>query len=368
MPPGGRGGRRVLIVGEAPGDAEDAEGRHFVGKTGKLLRDMITSFGFNADRDCHLTNAIICQPGNGEKPSSEQVAWCAPNLANTIKEYQPEVIIPLGDAAVRAVIGPIWSEDINGMTRWAGWRIPCQKLNTWICPTFHPSYIARNEKRGVFALWWGRHLAAAFELEGRPFTTVPDYTALCEVIMDEDRAVRFIDRVTADGGVAAFDYETNMLKPEGGAARIVSCSICWRGKKTFAYPWTPRTREATQRFLQSPCPKIASNMKFEERWTLKEFGHRVRNWFWDTMQAAHVADNRRDITSIKFQSFVRLGAPLWNKHIEPFLETNSARTANQVLVQVEMKDLLLYNAIDSLAEYEVAVHQCKELNYEWPQV
>lgn len=363
MPVGGQGGRRVLIVGDAPGANEDNTGKHFTGDSGALLRDALREFGIGMERDCWLTNTLICHPD--AKPTTDQIDYCKPNLQKAIKELAPEIIIPLGQEACRAVFGDIWSEDVGTMARWAGWRIPAQKINAWVCPTYHPRQVLAAQKQPVLGLWWRKHLSAAFDLEGRPWDTVPDYNKQIDVIMDEDRACALIRKMVERGGPSAFDYECNMLKPEGKAAKILSCSICWRGKKTIAYPWTRKTREATGEYLRSPMPKIASNKKFEQRWTLQEFGFRVRNWAMCTMNMAHVCDNRRDITSIKFQSFVRIGVPVWNKHIEPYMQANSARDVNQILTQIKMEDLLLYNGLDSLFEYMVAELQEKEMQYEF---
>ncbi len=361
MPPSGQGRRRVLIVGDGPNKHEDENGQHFTGKHGQMLRDQLHKIGVDINRDCRMTNAIICHPGP-KGPTGPQIGHCLPNLTKTIKEYDPDVIIPLGPEAVRAVIGPIWQEDPGSMQRWAGWRIPAQKLNAWVCPSYHPSYVDYEEDP-VVNLWWGRHLAAAFELEGKPWATVPDYKQEIEIILDAKAAATAIREIIALGGPCAFDYETDRLKPDGLGAQIVCCSISWRGKRTIAYPWQGAAITATGDFLRSPLPKIASNAKFEDRWTRKVFGHRVRNWSWDTMIHAHVCDNRPGISSIKFQSFVRLGFPAYNKHIEPFLRSKGSRDVNQILREVDMNDLLRYNAYDSLLEYKVAIDQRRELAY-----
>ncbi len=365
MPPTGAGNLRVLIVGEAPGANEDEVNSQFVGQAGLVLRAQLRRIGVDLE-DCIKTNAIICRPPENREPTDAEVGHCAPNLAATIKEHAPHVIIPLGGVALKAVIGRYWKEAVGPMGQWAGTRIPLIPLNAWVCPTWHPSYILRSRKNDrpdeALELWWGRHLAAAFELAGAPpyyCNATPDYKSKIKIIMEQEVAARYIDKMIAEGGPSAFDYECNMLKPEDDRAAIYSCSISWRGRVTIAYPWTPVTREATRRFIVSPLPKIASNMKFEERWTKHEFGHGVRNWRWDTMQMAHVGDQRQGIASIKFQSFTRLGVPVYNDHIEPYLTSPGSRTLNRIHL-IDMRDLLLYNGYDSLFEHIVADQQANE--------
>ncbi len=356
---GGQGRRKVLIVTAQPGKSDDEENAYFSGSEGHNLRTTLNSLGVDLDKDCWHTAALICHTKG--KPTNEQITYCQPNLTKAIKDLQPEIIIPLGAEAVKGVLGPIWRGDIKEVERWVGWRVPVREYNCWVCPAYHYNDLGRI-KEEVVHLWQGRYLAAAFELEGRPYKgEPPDYKKMIEVVLDCDKAARIIYQMVERGGMVAFDYETNMLKPDGPDARIISCSVCWQGRRTIAYPWHGAAIGATQALLRSNLPKVASNLKFEERWTLKEFGHPVRNWKFDTMLGAHVVDNRHGITSIKFQSFVHLGFPAYNLHIEPFLKTKGDNKVNQILKEIAIDDLLLYNGLDSLLEYLVAVKQMDEL-------
>jgi hypothetical protein len=98
------------------------------------------------------------------------------------------------------------------------------------------------------------------------------------------------------------------------------------------------------------------------------------------MVAAHVCDNRRGITSVKFQAYVRLGAPLWNEIIDPYLKgikiynvpgggppiiIKDKSHFNKVF-EADIMDLLLYNGLDSILEFRVACDQIKELGGELP--
>lgn len=65
MPPSGKGERRILFVGEAPGEVEDLRGEQFVGKTGKELRRVLRGLHLELD-DCVKTNAASCRPPNND--------------------------------------------------------------------------------------------------------------------------------------------------------------------------------------------------------------------------------------------------------------------------------------------------------------
>src|ERR1035438_486907 len=104
----GQGRRRVLIVAEAPGENEDHLGRQLVGIAGAELSKILLSIGINLRQDCWLTNAIICRPMdddlNNRTPSSKEIDFCRPNLSKTLLSLKPDVVIPLGKAALESLI------------------------------------------------------------------------------------------------------------------------------------------------------------------------------------------------------------------------------------------------------------------------
>lgn len=361
--PHGKRKSKILVIGDNPSKTDDERGRLFSGKSGQFLQKLFRQNGVDLYKDCVLTNAVIC--GGGGPPTSDQVEWCRPNLVKTIEKVKPELIITLGGPSIQSLLKHYWKDEVGSAKRWAGFQIPFQKLNAWICPTFHPAAVMQEDPtRSVMELLFEKHITEALSLSGRPWDVVPDYESQIERIHDPAKAAKIIRKMVERGGPAAWDYETNMLKPDGPEARIVSCSISWRGKKTIAYPWKGKAIQATQEFLKSPMPKIASNLKFEDRWTRAILGHRVRNWDWDTMIAAHICDNRPSISSIKFQSMVWLGSDSWNDHIEKYLRSGSSSEANQILREIDPDDLLLYNGLDSLLEYLVAFKQKEYLGYD----
>ena len=373
MPYSGEGKRKVLILGEAPGKNEDERGIQFCGKTGRLLEEVLAQFDVDMRKDCWLTNSIICHPEKDRTPSDKELFYCLPNLVKTIRELKPEIIIPLGNRAVKSLLGWLWKDDVEGIARWDGFQIPCQELNAWICPTWHPSYILRNreeshqrhdgkiEGRGIEPLqrfFWEPRMKAAFELEGRPWKKIPDYKSKIKIVLDHKEAANLITTMSYSETPAAFDYETNMLKPDSSEARIVSCSLS-NGALSVSFPWYGEVIPAMKEFLRSPVPKIGYNQKFEERWTIKEFGHGVRNWVWDGMLAAHVLDNRPSICSVEFQAFALLGQKSWGGGIKPWFKGKDSNSVNRIR-EINLRSLLEYNGMDALMEWKIAEIQQKQ--------
>jgi len=360
MPVTGDGQRGILVIAEAPGQTEDERGVQLIGKAGQRLRETLCDLNCDLDTDCWKTNAVICRPPNN-KLDNKCIDFCRPNVYAAIEEFRPKVIILLGASSVRSVIGREWTGDIGAFGRWVGWKIPMQSLNAWVCPTYHPSYLLRK-KNPLLDLWFKKHLSEALSLLGRPWVTVPSFQD--EVTIEESPSdAADIIRDMSDrfqGEPVAFDYETDRLKPDNPNSQIRTCAICWAGKYTLAYPWHGDAVKATSEVLQSKVPKYGTNIKFEQRWTKAILGHGVRNWKWDTMQAAHILDCRPGITSVKFQAFVRLGQALWSGRVDDFLKASSGNAKNKI-AKAELSDLLLYNGMDSLIEYKVAVHQMAEM-------
>lgn len=360
MVPHGKGKKNILIVGDSPGAEEDKKGRPFVGEAGQKLRKTLAKYNIDMDRDCIVTDGLICRKSGTKQEIHERVGHCRPNILKTIAATEPETIILLGDIAIQSLIGHLWKEDTGSMGTWTGWQIPSQKFNAWICPTWHPAYVQQNNNP-VVEMYWQRHIKEALSLEGSPWQTVPDYTKDVDVLYDDDAAVSWIERFTKSKRPVAFDYETDRLKPDHPESQIICCSLS-DGTSTVAFPWQGKSIKAMKAFLKSDVPKVASNMKFEDRWTRAILGISVRNWDKDTMLLAHTLDNRHMITSIKFQSFVRLGMPSYTDAVHPYLgsKDRGANTPNRIK-ECPLQDLLLYNGLDSLLEWKVAKLQRKEL-------
>jgi uracil-DNA glycosylase len=143
---------QLMFVGEAPGADEDAQGEPFVGAAGQLLTKIISATGLSR-ADVYIANILKCRPdtpgqsyGN-RKPTPEEMATCIPYLHEQIDLIQPKVIVALGATAVEGLLGKT-----VGITKLRGnWQT---YRGTPLMPTFHPSYLLRNqamsEKRKVW--------------------------------------------------------------------------------------------------------------------------------------------------------------------------------------------------------------------------
>lgn len=357
MPVTGKGRNGVLVVAEAPGQMEDQRGEQLIGDAGQLLRKLMREVGTDLE-DCWKTNAVICRPPKNEI-EDVYIDACRPNLVRTIRELKPKVIILLGGSSVQSLISTEWDRSVGGISRWAGWTIPSPTYNAWVCPTYHPSYVMRMDEDPVLVRMTKDHLKKALSLarqEPRPLS-LDRLRANVECVLDPSVVRERLRDLGQRSGFLAFDYETNMLKPDRPDARIVCCSFCTDGETAWAGMMGPRELKLLSAVLRNEgLRKIGSNIKFENRWTMARLGHPVANWWYDTMLGAHVMDNRPEITSVKFQAYVLLGVPDYESSLGGLLKVKGSNKQNRI-DEIHPKDLLLYCGIDSLVEYKVAMAQ-----------
>ena len=362
MPVAGQGRKKILLVAESPSKKEDERGKQLNGKATKVLKKLLSDLNVSLEKDCWKTNSIICHPFD-KAPDNKLINACAPHLFKTIKKLQPTTIILLGSVATQSLIGTICDKSIPKRGLYTGWQIPLQRLNAWVCPTYHPQYLMYAEDAVIENLM-REHLRAAIKLSKKhPYKNVPQYLKDIDIIIRPKKAIPFINDVMNSGKMFAFDYETNCLKPEYEGSLLYSCSICYGNKKTIAFPWHECIVEPLQQLFKSKAPKIAANMKFEDRWTRNKINTKIRKWSWDTMLAAHILDNRKGITGLKFQSLVQLGQESYDDHIKPLLKNKGKKHINRIH-EIDMGDLLLYNGMDSLLTYRLAKIQMKKLGVE----
>lgn len=127
----------LMFIGEAPGRDEDIQGRPFVGRAGQLLTKIIQAMTFQRD-EVYITNVIKCRPPGNRNPQGNEIASCKDYLLAQIDLISPKVIVTLGKVAADFFI-----RSSLGMTALRGDFYDFENIK--VMPTFHPSYLIRNE-------------------------------------------------------------------------------------------------------------------------------------------------------------------------------------------------------------------------------
>src|SRR5208282_5918582 len=120
---------KVIFVGEAPGEQEDAQGRPFVGAAGKLLTELLASVGLRRE-DVYITNVVKCRPPKNRPPRKDETAACRPYLDRQINLLTPRIICPMGNSAIHSLM-----ESDKSVTDLHG--IPFEHGHVTIFPMYH---------------------------------------------------------------------------------------------------------------------------------------------------------------------------------------------------------------------------------------
>ncbi len=127
---------RLMFIGEAPGEEEDAQGLPFVGRAGQLLTKIIEAMGMKRE-DVYIANILKCRPPDNRQPLPTEVLACEENIKRQIEAIRPKVICTLGKFASQAIL--------RTETPISGLRGKFQEYNgIKVMPTFHPAYLLRN--------------------------------------------------------------------------------------------------------------------------------------------------------------------------------------------------------------------------------
>ena len=126
-----------LIIGEAPGADEDAQGDPFVGQAGKLLDAMLAAIDLRRGENVYIANVLKSRPPGNRNPAPEEVTACLPYLERQIQLIQPKLILAMGRFAVQSLLN---TEE--AISRLRG-RVH-QYQGVPLIVTYHPAYLLRN--------------------------------------------------------------------------------------------------------------------------------------------------------------------------------------------------------------------------------
>lgn len=139
----GRGGARVVFVGEQPGDREDIEGRLFGGPAGRLFDAVLEDVGIDRKKT-YVTNAVKhfkFEPRGKRrihsKPNAGEIRACRWWLDQELALIRPDVAVALGATAARALTGkPVSVMKLRGTVVSSTEGLP-------VFITVHPSSLLR---------------------------------------------------------------------------------------------------------------------------------------------------------------------------------------------------------------------------------
>ena len=116
----------VMIVGEGPGQREDEQGLPFVGRSGRLLEQLLGEIGLERS-EVYIGNVVKCRPPQNRDPRPDEIDECKGYLRAQLTLVDPKVVLTLGNFSSKLLL-----RTETGITRLRGHAYP----------------------------WWGRHLGS----------------------------------------------------------------------------------------------------------------------------------------------------------------------------------------------------------------
>lgn len=286
---------QVMIIGEAPSDLDDRQGRHFQGSSGKLLDQLLEAAGLTRS-ECYLTYVVKCHPPEGRAPSASEIKECRAYLEEEISTVRPKFIVTLGATALKAINKKSKITELHGQ--------PFDYHGITVVPTFAPAMALRDPaklpqlRKDMVKL--GHIIAGNMpteeEMHWKVIRSLKDWN---EFIKEFEASEEF----SADCETTGLDEhaEFHSLGPEYGPAGINSIQFGLDNDRSWSLPliakdspWREKP-DLQQMFMETvtklsegkPC--IGQNFKFDNRWIKKKYGVKFKLGF-DTMLAHHLLD------------------------------------------------------------------------------
>jgi len=127
----------VLFVGEGPGAEEDRLGLPFVGRSGRLLDQLMAEELGRTRDEVYIANVVKCRPPDNRDPQPDEIAACRPYLERQAELIAPRVVVTLGRFAGQLLLG-----SKIAITKLRGRVYPYG--DAVLVPTLHPAYALRG--------------------------------------------------------------------------------------------------------------------------------------------------------------------------------------------------------------------------------
>lgn len=280
---------RIVFVGEAPGKEEDLEGKPFIGRAGKLLRQFIMKYKIHF-KEYWITNTVRCRPPKNRNPNRAEIRACSAFLFDEIHRLKPDIIVPLGNIALRAVLG------VEGIHSYRNRIVRSDTYNCDVLPMLHPSAVLRNPEHELLMdkdfQKLKQYLAEKIPAESRDKVEFGKVT-----IVQTKLHMRSVFKKILKRGIMFFDFETNgedLYLPE---LEVTCASIACERKHAYVFPLTEYSDALLTYFVEDfiapllgdvKVKKCAQNINFDVKVAKMKWGIETENWYFDTMIAHYL--------------------------------------------------------------------------------
>jgi len=149
VPGEGKLDAEIMLIGEAPGEKEDEQGRPFVGPAGQLLTRFLSEIGVSRS-DVYITNVVKCRPPGNRDPEPDEITACLPYLIRQIEIIRPRLIVCLGRHSAREILklAGYPESEVSQISKIRGrvFNVKLLDLEIVVVPTYHPAAALYNPR------------------------------------------------------------------------------------------------------------------------------------------------------------------------------------------------------------------------------
>ena len=138
---------KIMILGEGPGADEDAKGKPFVGRAGKLLDKMLSAIKLDRKK-VYISNVVNYRPPANRKPTEVEIERYLPYLKSHIEIINPKILVLLGSTALNALVG---NEIVISKARGKWMQKEIGAAKPWVIASFHPAFLMRQPEQKKMA-------------------------------------------------------------------------------------------------------------------------------------------------------------------------------------------------------------------------
>ena len=129
----------IMLIGEAPGEAEDNSGKSFQGESGALLKKMLLAINIKKE-NVYSTYSVNFRPPEDRKPTAQEIKRYSVFLKEHVTLINPKIVILMGSTAMESITGSN-GKISNERGKWK--EIILKNKTLPIMITFNPSYLIR---------------------------------------------------------------------------------------------------------------------------------------------------------------------------------------------------------------------------------
>jgi len=131
-------GASVMMIGEAPGYHETLQRRPFVGRSGQLLRQVMSQVKLPV-KDVFISNIVKVRPPDNRDPKPAEILAFKAFLDREIELLEPKLIVTLGRFSMAKFLPDVKISQVHGRLHKVNWH----NKNLFILPMYHPAAALR---------------------------------------------------------------------------------------------------------------------------------------------------------------------------------------------------------------------------------